>query len=225
MKRKSSSLGNGAGVGARTNEEEPPRGFLPMHVADGVVVGRASTVEASKIGADCKIGANCKIGARAVLRDGVVLLEGSVVRADSVLAPFCVYGGSPAVLVGVADGVGCFVSPGTSGVVGGGGLGPSGGGGRSGGTMQNSSASSARMLGGRGLLTTGGSLGSGGESGSTIRFRFVKEGETPVVSAGGTTRTVPSTSSTDAVLRTGRTRRVSLCYTPVGDTIPVREGG
>lgn len=72
----------------------------PVRVGDYVVVGARSVVEAVSVGSSIVIEGDCIIGARSVVSDGVWLQANAVVPPGTTLAPFCVYAGNPATIVG-----------------------------------------------------------------------------------------------------------------------------
>lgn len=74
--------------------------FFPLRIGDHVCIGHGSVVEAAQIGSHVEIGANCVIGRMAILRDCSVVLDGAVVAPNTVVPSMCVFGGSPARLVG-----------------------------------------------------------------------------------------------------------------------------
>ncbi|KAI8915434.1 dynactin subunit P25 [Powellomyces hirtus] len=73
--------------------------YYPMKIADHVVVGQDSVVEAAQIGSYVHIGKNCVIGRFAIIKDCCRILDGAVVPPNTVVPSFSVFGGNPARLV------------------------------------------------------------------------------------------------------------------------------
>lgn len=64
------------------------------------VIGEGSVCEASQVGTFVRVDEDCVIGQGAVIADGVWVRRQSVVPPESILAPYTVYEGCPAVPVG-----------------------------------------------------------------------------------------------------------------------------
>jgi dynactin-5 len=74
--------------------------YVSLSIGDYVFIDKRTIVCSFKIGNGVHIGKDCVIGHRSVLKDNCKILDGSVVPADTVIPPFTVWGGRPAVMVG-----------------------------------------------------------------------------------------------------------------------------
>jgi dynactin-5 len=77
----------------------------PLKIADHVLIGPSTIVEAALIGSHVSIGANCVIGKFAIIKDYARVLDGTVVPPNMVIPSFSVVAGRPGRVVGeVAEG-------------------------------------------------------------------------------------------------------------------------
>ena len=74
--------------------------FVSVEIGNYVFVDKNTIIQAMKIGNYAKIGKDCIIGPRVTIGECAIILDGSIVTADSVIAPFSVYGGKPALYMG-----------------------------------------------------------------------------------------------------------------------------
>ncbi|WFD32614.1 nicotinate phosphoribosyltransferase [Malassezia sp. CBS 17886] len=74
--------------------------YFPLRIGDHVRIGRGATVEAAQIGSHVHVGDNSTVGRFAIIRNCAVVLAGSVLAPNTVVPSMCVFGGSPAKLVG-----------------------------------------------------------------------------------------------------------------------------
>ena len=74
--------------------------YLKLKIGSCVYIDRGSIISAGKIGNNVHIGKNCVIGHRSILKDNCKILDNSYVATDTVIPPFTVYGGRPAVYLG-----------------------------------------------------------------------------------------------------------------------------
>lgn len=74
--------------------------FCPLSIGDFVILSPKAIVESASIGSYVYIGANAILGKRTVLASCVYIVEDSVLPNGTVCAPFTVYAGNPAVMVG-----------------------------------------------------------------------------------------------------------------------------
>ena len=63
-------------------------------------IDRGTIVSASRIGHNVHIGKNCVIGHRCIIKDNCKILDNSILTTDTVVPPFTVFGGRPAVYLG-----------------------------------------------------------------------------------------------------------------------------
>jgi len=74
--------------------------YVSMSIGDYVTIDKRTIVSSFKIGSGVVIGKDCVLGHRSVLKDNCRVLDGSVVAPDTIIPPFTVYGGRPAVMIG-----------------------------------------------------------------------------------------------------------------------------
>ncbi|EPE27346.1 Trimeric LpxA-like enzyme [Glarea lozoyensis ATCC 20868] len=72
----------------------------PLKIADHVLIGPGTIVEAALIGSHVSIGAGCVIGKFAIIKDYARVLDGTVVPPNMVIPSFSVVGGRPGRVVG-----------------------------------------------------------------------------------------------------------------------------
>jgi dynactin-5 len=74
--------------------------YIPLNIGASCYIGKRCTIEAAVIGMGCVIGDDCVISKRCILKDFVRVEAGSHIAPDTVLPPFAVVSGNPAVIVG-----------------------------------------------------------------------------------------------------------------------------
>ncbi len=82
------------------NESKKRLAYQKMKFGSNVLIERGSIVSALRVGSNVHIGKNCIIGHRCYLKDNCKILDGSVLPADTIVPPFTVFGGKPAVYLG-----------------------------------------------------------------------------------------------------------------------------
>ncbi|OEH78914.1 dynactin [Cyclospora cayetanensis] len=73
---------------------------VPMTVGDCCIIGDDSVVQAASVGACVEIGPRCVIGNRCLLKDFSLVLPDSVLPPDTIVPSFCIFGGTPARMLG-----------------------------------------------------------------------------------------------------------------------------
>ena len=74
--------------------------FVQLDLGNHVTIEKGSVVCAISIGNNVHIGANCIIGHRSKIHDNCKILDGSILAPDTVVPPYCVFGGQPAIYLG-----------------------------------------------------------------------------------------------------------------------------
>jgi len=75
--------------------------FQPIQFGDHVYVGPDCIIEAATVGSAVIIGRDSIVGRRSVLQDACLVLPGSTLAPETLVPPLAVFGGTPAVLVGL----------------------------------------------------------------------------------------------------------------------------
>ncbi len=91
--------GGGGGGGAGGAPTAGAVHFLPVSIGDHTIIEADCVIEAANIGNCVHIGRGSIIGKRCILSDCCVIEPNSVLPAGTVVPPFCVFGGSPALLI------------------------------------------------------------------------------------------------------------------------------
>ena len=74
--------------------------YIQMEIGDNVYIDEKCVISAASIGSNVHIGKNCIIGHRVVIKDNTKILDDSVLAADTIVPPFTVFGGKPALYLG-----------------------------------------------------------------------------------------------------------------------------
>ena len=74
--------------------------FVSVEIGNYVYIDKNAIIQAMKIGNFAKIGKDCIIGPRVTIGECSIIMDGSIITADSVIAPYSVYGGKPALYMG-----------------------------------------------------------------------------------------------------------------------------
>ena len=74
--------------------------YVSMEIGDNVFIEERCVISAQSIGSNVHIGKNCIIGHRVVIKDNTKILDDSVLAADTIVPPFTIYGGKPALYLG-----------------------------------------------------------------------------------------------------------------------------
>lgn len=73
--------------------------YMPMQLGDYTIIERDCFIQAAAIGSKSHIAKNVRIGPRCVLFDCCSVTEGSVLKPGTIVPPYCVFSGNPAVFV------------------------------------------------------------------------------------------------------------------------------
>ncbi|KAI4211096.1 MAG: hypothetical protein LQ351_006104 [Letrouitia transgressa] len=74
--------------------------YLPLRIADHVLVHPYASISAASIGSHTVIGSHATLQSMCILKDSCTVLPGSVVPAGMVVPPNCIVGGKPARILG-----------------------------------------------------------------------------------------------------------------------------
>ncbi|KAJ3424977.1 dynactin subunit 5 [Anaeramoeba flamelloides] len=74
--------------------------FYQLSIGNFNIIGENSVISSASIGNFVEIGKNCIIERGCILKDCCKILDGTILPAETVVAPYQIYGGKPGKLIG-----------------------------------------------------------------------------------------------------------------------------